>query len=1018
MTKRNYKIKLAALVLACSMPMQFLDNPKIVRADENKIILNQDLTNGTLFDDKNEQKNGETDGFITKVSDEIGDKENAVELPGNIGIVEGKVRKGSDFIDIDETLLGDNGQTSQDGQDDTDEESELPSYYSSVDNNVITQVKDQGNYGTCWAFATVACVESNMIKKGISKAPATDLSEMHLAYFTYYPAPDPLGNTANDGAYPQYFSDEYLTVGGNFYMSMSTLANWMGVVDESTVPYGDTNAIDNSKAYDMDVAHLENAIMVPFEKKETIKKYIMEYGCGGTSYSSYSEYYGIGQYNYYHPYIEENGVKVINGDAHAVTIVGWDDNYKASNFRKKPSEDGAWLIKNSWGTSSNDAGYFWLSYSDESLDDDVTFFDIGKADNYDRQYQYDGTISRNLLYYMDDYDEYETTAANVFVSESAELLQAVSFYTYSDDNAYKVRIYTDLEDDDNPVAGNLDEYDVMSGTAEFSGYHTIKLNRDIILEAGERFAVVVTLKSSDKGNAKFPFEYHPFINDKDEEDTDNENANGSSALRGESFVVEKEHGEEAFIDVKDYTGLKNSNARIKAFTKVLDEPTETKVAVGYKVIEEPKRTIYYYGFSQKADFTGFKLKIIYSDGSNEIIEKGFEETTIACDKTGDTTVNIIYKDKTLGNIEYKYSVYVDAGDSISVEKYPGYVTKGAKLSDGQFRIKVTFKDGVVKTVPFSKCSIRGYNENSSGGYSSNVLYGDSAHMVMSLPFFIIALAIDKPVVARVDYNHINVSWKSDISLDKYDLYRVDVETSAVKKVATVKGKSYKDTVVTGKNYRYYVRPSVEMLMDDGGIVSASSAKSNAVRSVLGYADIKSAVNLSYNTNRITWNKTSGANGYSIYRKISGGKYSLIATVTGNGTVTYTDKKAVTGKRYVYTVRAYRNVNGVKVYGGYRTSKSVLTKLGTPVISSARSVAKKAVLTWKKVAGAVRYEVYYSTSKNGTYKKMATVYAGGLKYTSRQLVKGKYYYFKVRAYKIIGGKNVYSSFSAIKAIKIS
>ena len=101
-------------------------------------------------------------------------------------------------------------------------------------------------------------------------------------------------------------------------------------------------------------------------------------------------------------------------------------------------------------------------------------------------------------------------------------------------------------------------------------------------------------------------------------------------------------------------------------------------------------------------------------------------------------------------------------------------------------------------------------------------------------------------------------------------------------------------------------------MDDGGIVSASSAKSNAVRSVLGYADIKSAVNLSYNTNRITWNKTSGANGYSIYRKISGGKYSLIATVTGNGTVTYTDKKAVTGKRYVYTVRAYRNVNGVKV----------------------------------------------------------------------------------------------------------
>ena len=377
--------------------------------------------------------------------------------------------------------------------------SDIPASYPDGGVDAIRQRypknRNQNPYGTCWAFASTGLAEFDLINDSLASKDTVDFSELQLAYFAYNFVTDPLGGTEGDVA--RYYNDNatysYLDRGGNFEYSLRRLSQWIGVADESDVSYAQAGAtisgssIDDKYAYGYDKAHLENAYEINIRQQpDQVKEMIEQNGAVGAMYydrESAWGFYGADSYTYY----DTNRA----GSGHAIMIVGWDDNFSKDNFKygNKPAHDGAWLVRNSWGDYKD---YFWMSYDTVSLLDTAWAFDFTGTDNYDNNYQLDGGIG---TYKVSDY----TTMANVFtVGEkdgvTSESLKAVSLSMTREANVgYKIEIYTDLSDINDPTSGTLQESATTEGESAFAGYYTIPLNDEVKLIPGSSFSVVVTL---------------------------------------------------------------------------------------------------------------------------------------------------------------------------------------------------------------------------------------------------------------------------------------------------------------------------------------------------------------------------------------------------------------------------------------------------------------------------------------------------------------------------------------------
>ncbi len=192
-------------------------------------------------------------------------------------------------------------------------------------------------------------------------------------------------------------------------------------------------------------------------------------------------------------------------------------------------------------------------------------------------------------------------------------------------------------------------------------------------------------------------------------------------------------------------------------------------------------------------------------------------------------------------------------------------------------------------------------------------------------------------------------------------------------------------------------------------VNISAVQSN---SIVAYAasltapsvTVKSA---SYNSAKLSWKKVGAAKKYIVYRstKKSSG-YKAVKTITKNSTVSFTDAKLTCGKTYYYKVAS---VNGSKKK--YSSVKSVKIIPQTPSsFSVSSSKCGYNTVKYSAVSGASGYQIYYSAQKSGTYKCIKTTTA---KSYSHNIGAGKAGYYKVRAYRTVNGKKVYSAFSAVK-----
>lgn len=169
--------------------------------------------------------------------------------------------------------------------------------------------------------------------------------------------------------------------------------------------------------------------------------------------------------------------------------------------------------------------------------------------------------------------------------------------------------------------------------------------------------------------------------------------------------------------------------------------------------------------------------------------------------------------------------------------------------------------------------------------------------------------------------------------------------------------------------------------------------------------------------KLTWKKAAYASGYEVWMyKHNQDVYVKTKTITSKNTNYFTKTGLSSASMYRFKVRAYRYVNGVKYYGNLSDEFIVATKPLTPKVT-VKAGAKKAILKWSNTSSKTTgYEVYRATSKYGTYKKIKTT--SSKNYTNTGLTKGKYYYYKVRAYRILeNGDCIYGSFSTVKSVKV-
>lgn len=362
----------------------------------------------------------------------------------------------------------------------------LPSAYKSD----CTPIRDQGNYNTCWAFSAMGAMESFLLKDGKGEK---DLSEEHLAWWST--------KQYNTNGYG--WLQDGLDSGGYSMIGAGYLASWQGAKSESDLPYNDGYDSENTLPGNMDTsANMYNATGILYVANDvnSVKQAVYQYGGVATSFNS-GNYYNDDLSAYYQP------DETVLFSGHAITIVGWDDNYSKDNFAAscRPSNDGAWLVKNSWGLDVCEDGYLWISYYDRYLLDTQTWganyaiTGARTATDYDKLYQNEtyGATYQTAIYDVESSNYMqEVTFLNVFdFNGEQDKLQKVIFQTETinaDYNVYYVPVVNN-----EPTADKSKWENIGSGSTGMAGYISVDTGAYAFLPGKAAIAVTITADNGD-----------------------------------------------------------------------------------------------------------------------------------------------------------------------------------------------------------------------------------------------------------------------------------------------------------------------------------------------------------------------------------------------------------------------------------------------------------------------------------------------------------------------------------------
>ena len=874
-----------------------------------------------------------------------------------------------------------------------------PAKYSSVDQGYITPVKNQGQWGICWAFTSTAISEASLIKEFPDKfkADTLDLSENLLSYMISHPSL--YGKLNSSGDYATYTASSdtgYLTAGGNVWNAGLAVMNGIGpYYENSQYPYSSygTPGIVNKSFTESEYYELRNSGAAKLtgmyvaninqnNSNDQLKELILTYGAASLSYCDTTNYgrtdgkFGDDGSSYYYYCPEEYTSN------HAVTVVGWDDSIPASAFKTAPAGNGAWLIKNSWGDDSRDDGYFWLSYYDKSIESSGVAYDYtvdGADDYYDTLYSYDGGNSSSWF----GFGLSTMYGANVFTAEDASNITGAAVYT-SKGMDIELSVYTGLKDKTNPTSGTK----AATATKEnvgYEGYYSLQFDSSVKVQKGDTFAIVAKI-TNNSGSARIYSEYGYDMNGL----TYTLNTN-----KGESYYT---YDPDSFWD--DCANNKKNNLMIKAYAV------------------DAECTVHSYGewitdTAATCTKDGTKHRECKRCGAveNGIIEKlGHDysaEWTVDrpadCKNAGETSRHCTRCDARTDIMSIPTTGNHAFGEWETVEKptctVPGerirYCLGGCGTSEKEEidALGHNYESTVIAPTYESK----GYTHHECSRCGDS--YNDTYTEMLTLE------AVKNFRVSTKSNNKLELAWDINSSAQGYIIEYYD-------------GQDWVEAIKTPANN--YLSCTFESLSEDTGYQFRIKAYNGTAESI--YTELTVATTAekpdsvigfgkkSWQSNSITlqWKKSTNADGY-ILEQYKDNKWAQIRKITSGTTVSYTVGNLAAGLSYKFRIKSYRNTNenGV-LYSGYTEFSANTDPSGMSGYKVKSKTSTSVTLQWNKNTSATGYELQkWDGSKWASLTKLTS--NATTTYTVNSLKASTTYKYRIRAYKTIGKTTQYSGY---------
>ena len=359
------------------------------------------------------------------------------------------------------------------------------SQYDSRDYDIVTNVKNQGSTNLCWAYGSIAAMETNILRQGFSgeTKDTIDLDEKQLTFAVKGKWDDPL-NIADDSYNRKNESDIIWNEMGAISWVTQVVSRGQGVYQEGEMTGNEP--IEGYCSY-----FLRSAISCDNEVDQ-IKSLIAQYGGVAFTYNS--------------GYVNKTYLYAKGKNDHASFIVGWDDNIDKNMFGdtygNHPENNGGWIVKNSYGTGEFDNGYCYLSYYSTLWD--ITAFEMMSAEGYDWIYHYSTKVYNTVDYsYCDvsnaDTAEYVAIYKAQKGGEIPERLKAVSVGVAGNNMQITVQLYANVDEAATKYSKNSATFNPKQGElvadatyfASSTGIYTVPINNLPELNEGNYFTVLV-----------------------------------------------------------------------------------------------------------------------------------------------------------------------------------------------------------------------------------------------------------------------------------------------------------------------------------------------------------------------------------------------------------------------------------------------------------------------------------------------------------------------------------------------